>query len=952
MFWFGLAFYLSHDLVNIWALSDVAGDKALPLDHALCIFIGFLFSYIILYEPFTRTDIAAAICCVICTANMSRTMSEVVPKDFDNLLEMKRYIDYLTNDTMAEERFSVFVVVFAMSVLISIYVAMYGGSSDKLGYCLLAGLASAPFRLSSRVCSTLLYHHAWDRFPAWSVVTTLCFVFRAGAVCEGLRHVPCRLFLPANLIIQAVISSFQDFFFFGNWESASKDWAFVIIVSGSVALGSLLIIDSHSGPMSSLDYDQPLLQHQFGASVRRIMEEYKMIHPDARRPAKLQLMNLPLESFRGTWQRFPLFLFILAVGLPPVLSFTTWRFAAFVLCTVFSVLQAWRMTMRVALFVHVGLEKMARYRNPAFLDGGGFKKMYEDDLNMEEPVTPGAIIRIRWEDVLHIIVVPNYKEPIEDLHRTLESIKASPLAKSQIIVVLAMEEAEANARQKAEQLISDFGTFFRCIVPTFHPRVLSDGIHPEREAAGKSANTQWAARRLWAALNCSPVRNLEIARENGLGRACGQCFNFCCGAGNICGFPSAAEPRDIESLSHSEQELRALKEQEIANAIDNQCIDIRTRLGNAGIPPCRSEAETDTLLGRMVMTVADADSEFHKEYFSALTYGFVNGGGAENETPSRCLSIWQPPIVHYKNYLDQIRPVRVVSNLTSMHELANLSDPNAQRVAYSTYSLSATLARAMDGWDANWITEDWHTTMKMFLTTGGRLRVLPIFYPIVNTVPTGHNFWTSLDARWQQAKRHAYGVSEVVFLMDHTARIGRSLSGSAKATFLFRLFFLWFHAMFIHLYVAILPVFILYNTRLLVFFDYNSLSQDINSWTFLVNFMFQIVGAIAASLALAYPVQLFEATKGDIDGVYCEGSRSFTPNLPLRFRSPIWHTIINFIEGMAIVPFLMVTFGLVEWRAAFLTARTKGGAFTYVSATEGAEMAKGSTNGSKVNGKA
>lgn len=734
------------------------------------------------------------------------------------------------------------------------------------------------------------------------------------------------------------------FFFFADWESQSlsSDWALVVIISGIVALCSLLMVDARSGAMPSPDLDQPLLQHQFGASVRRIMEEHKMIRPEAQHPLKLELVDLPLESFRGTWQRFPLFFFIFLVILPVVLTYTGWTFTAFTCCTLFSILQSWKMSLHVPLFAFVGIKKMERYRNEAFLNGGGFKAIYDNDLNMNDAL--GGASRMRWEDVIHIVVLPNYKEPMEDLHRTLDSIKASPLAKSQIVVVLAMEEAEPGVRQKAEQLINDFGSFYRCMWATFHPKVLGNGVHPEREAAGKSANAQWAARRLWAVLNCPPVQNAEIAKQSGPSQACGECFGFCCGAGEVCGFPSAADPRDVKALTEQEQQDRAQKAQEIAKAIDDQYTDIHERLGRAGLGPCDSDTEAEAMLGRIVLTVADADSEFHTEYFPALTYGFVNGGGAEGKTPSRYLSLWQPPIVHYKNYLEQPFPVRFASTCTSLHELANLADPNATRVAYSTYSLSATLAKKMDGWDPNWITEDWHTTLKLFLSTGGRLRVLPIFYPIVNTVPTGDCFWSSVDARWQQAKRHAYGISEMVFVQDHVARVFRSLPTSwAQAVFVWRFSFIWFKAMFIHVFIAILPVFAFCNTRLLIFFDTNKLSQDVNSWTFLVNCSFQILGVIAAFGIFIVGVQLFEATKGPakpcIDGIYCEGSNSFEPDLPLRFRRPLLHTLAFTVQSLIGFPFTLAAFSFVEWRAAFLTARTKGGAFTYVTASEGARQA-------------
>merc|ERR1712113_691832 len=112
-------------------------------------------------------------------------------------------------------------------------------------------------------------------------------------------------------------------------------------------------------------------------------------------------------------------------------------------------------------------------------------------------------------------------------------------------------------------------------------------------------------------------------------------------------------------------------------------------------------------LANAVFTVADADSEFNPEYFSGLNYYFVHAGGNSGQTPGRYLTIWQPPILHFKNYITQPAVLRVASFLTSMYELANLSDPNATRIPYSTYSISAVLAASVGGWDPDWISEEW-----------------------------------------------------------------------------------------------------------------------------------------------------------------------------------------------------------------------------------------------------
>eukprot|EP00927_Polykrikos_kofoidii_P059367 TRINITY_DN5452_c0_g1_i1.p1 TRINITY_DN5452_c0_g1~~TRINITY_DN5452_c0_g1_i1.p1 ORF type:complete len:978 (+),score=142.93 TRINITY_DN5452_c0_g1_i1:138-3071(+) len=161
---------------------------------------------------------------------------------------------------------------------------------------------------------------------------------------------------------------------------------------------------------------------------------------------------------------------------------------------------------------------------------------------------------------------------------------------------------------------------------------------------------------------------------------------------------------------------------------------------------------------RVVITVADADSEFHKMYFECLTHTFLS---TEKEKRERC--IWQSPIYHMKNYHRQPCFVIVGTVLTCLHELASLGDPHAVRFPYSTYSLSFELAWRVGGWDAEWIAEDWHMGIKCFLLTLGECVVEPIMLPTVNYTPEDTCWYTTIVARWIQAKRHALGFSDLTY---------------------------------------------------------------------------------------------------------------------------------------------------------------------------------------------
>lgn len=92
-----------------------------------------------------------------------------------------------------------------------------------------------------------------------------------------------------------------------------------------------------------------------------------------------------------------------------------------------------------------------------------------------------------WGDVRHIVIIPNYKEPLPTLRRTLQTLAGQDIA-GQIFVVLAMEAREPGAEDKAQALLREFDGRFGDLLRTLHPAGLPG------EVVGKSSNEAWAAR--------------------------------------------------------------------------------------------------------------------------------------------------------------------------------------------------------------------------------------------------------------------------------------------------------------------------------------------------------------------------------------------------------------------------------------------------------------------------
>lgn len=113
----------------------------------------------------------------------------------------------------------------------------------------------------------------------------------------------------------------------------------------------------------------------------------------------------------------------------------------------------------------------------------------------------------RSDEVFHIVIIPNYKEPAAIVRRTLASLAAQENAR-QIVVVLALEAREQGGGGRARLLEDEFREQFAGIFSTFHPAGIPG------EVAGKSSNENWAARiakrRLVDELGHDP-RNLTIS---------------------------------------------------------------------------------------------------------------------------------------------------------------------------------------------------------------------------------------------------------------------------------------------------------------------------------------------------------------------------------------------------------------------------------------------------------
>src|SRR4030042_6462138 len=110
-----------------------------------------------------------------------------------------------------------------------------------------------------------------------------------------------------------------------------------------------------------------------------------------------------------------------------------------------------------------------------------------------------------WQDVYHLIILPMYKEDIEIVRTTLQSLVDSECPKENFIVVLATEERAGEGVQEAvKKLGKEFSEIFFKFLITCHPKDIPG------EIAGKGSNVAWAQKKFKEEI----LNKLSIPSEN------------------------------------------------------------------------------------------------------------------------------------------------------------------------------------------------------------------------------------------------------------------------------------------------------------------------------------------------------------------------------------------------------------------------------------------------------
>jgi len=158
-----------------------------------------------------------------------------------------------------------------------------------------------------------------------------------------------------------------------------------------------------------------------------------------------------------------------------------------------------------------------------------------------------------------------------------------------------------------------------------------------------------------------------------------------------------------------------------------------------------------------LITICDADSHLPKNYFSYLTYEYLND-------KDRLYHFFWAPVLLYNNFWQVPFFVRIQSTLSSILRLSLLSQKE-NLIQISTYSTNLWLLQQINYWDVDIIPEDWHVYFQTFFTFGNKVKTLPLYTVVTCDAVYSGKLVKTLANRYEQEKRWAWGVSDVSYTL-------------------------------------------------------------------------------------------------------------------------------------------------------------------------------------------
>ncbi len=159
----------------------------------------------------------------------------------------------------------------------------------------------------------------------------------------------------------------------------------------------------------------------------------------------------------------------------------------------------------------------------------------------------------------------------------------------------------------------------------------------------------------------------------------------------------------------------------------------------------------------IIVSNFDVDTWTHPQYFSYLTYTFLNN-------PNRLRASYQPVAIYNNNIWDSPALIRIVHNSTTFWLFTDLARPE-RLFTFSSHSMSFKALVDVGFWQRDIVTEDSRICLQGMVHYNGDYEVVPMYIPVSMDTAYEGTFWGSLVNQYKQIRRWAYGVENFPYMV-------------------------------------------------------------------------------------------------------------------------------------------------------------------------------------------
>jgi hypothetical protein len=165
---------------------------------------------------------------------------------------------------------------------------------------------------------------------------------------------------------------------------------------------------------------------------------------------------------------------------------------------------------------------------------------------------------------------------------------------------------------------------------------------------------------------------------------------------------------------------------------------------------------------RILITDLDADYRVHPQYFAYLAWTHLSD-------PNRETQLYQPIPYFHNNIWEAPFLTRLFAAvITQMQMWRSLYPEKLQ--SFGSYSTTLEVVHQAGYWATDAIPEDSRFFWKAYFRYGDRFRAVPLFIPVFGDAVRARGYWRSLWSQYTQARRWAWGVTDIPFVVRNAIR--------------------------------------------------------------------------------------------------------------------------------------------------------------------------------------